>query len=260
MDDSDDEPLALSSHALAALAEFNAEKDAHQKRFEELNAKAEENAARNVPLSMSVFEEDWNKSQFWYSDETALAYAVAVVSAPSVFIALRNLLGQYGPEQPKPKIVLLEHDDRFRMFPEFIWYDFAHPFKLPADLKGAVTRIVCDPPFLNEDCQTKAAMTVRWLASPRVTTTGRVIVSTGEPAMTVRWLASPQVTTTGRVIVSTGERMRDLIAKVYRSFGVKLTTFEPKHARGLSNEFCCYASYECQLWRWQQMTEDGQEE
>ncbi|CRK35971.1 hypothetical protein BN1723_018599, partial [Verticillium longisporum] len=65
MDDSDDEPLALSSHALAALAEFNAEKDAHQKRFEELNAKAEENAARNVPLSMSVFEEDWNKSQFW---------------------------------------------------------------------------------------------------------------------------------------------------------------------------------------------------
>ncbi|KAG7105010.1 Protein-lysine N-methyltransferase EFM5 like protein [Verticillium longisporum] len=185
MDDSDDEPLALSSHALAALAEFNAEKDAHQKRFEELNAKAEENAARNVPLSMSVFEEDWNKSQFWYSDETALAYAgellrdadetdtVAVVSAPSVFIALRNLLGQYGPEQPKPKIVLLEHDDRFRMFPEFIWYDFAHPFKLPAELKGAVTRIVCDPPFLNEDCQTKAAMTVRWLASPRVTTTGR---------------------------------------------------------------------------------------
>ncbi|KAG7117491.1 Protein-lysine N-methyltransferase EFM5 like protein [Verticillium longisporum] len=132
MDDSDDEPLALSSHALAALAEFNAEKDAHQKRFEELNAKAEENAARNVPLSMSVFEEDWNKSQFWYSDETALAYAgellrdadeadtVAVVSAPSVFIALRNLLGQYGPEQPKPKIILLEHDDRFRMFPEFI--------------------------------------------------------------------------------------------------------------------------------------------
>ncbi|RNJ53810.1 hypothetical protein D7B24_001333 [Verticillium nonalfalfae] len=247
MDDSDDEPLALSSHALAALAEFNAEKDAHQKRFEELNAKAEENAARNVPLSMSVFEEDWNKSQFWYSDETALAYAgellrdadetdtVAVVSAPSVFIALRNLLGQYGPEQPKPKIILLEHDDRFRMFPEFVWYDFAHPFKLPAELKGAVTRIVCDPPFLNEDCQTKAAMTVRWLASPRVPTTGRVIVSTGE-------------------------RMRDLIAKVYRSFGVKLTTFEPKHARGLSNEFCCYASYECQLWTWQQMAEGGQEQ
>ncbi|KAM0277542.1 hypothetical protein ACHAQH_005741 [Verticillium albo-atrum] len=104
MADSDDEPIALSSHALAALAEFNAEKDAHQKRFEELNAKAEENAANNVPLSMSVFEEDWNKSQFWYSDETAQAYAVellrdadetdtvAVISAPSVFVALRNLL------------------------------------------------------------------------------------------------------------------------------------------------------------------------
>ncbi|KAL9945025.1 hypothetical protein ACHAO5_005330 [Verticillium nonalfalfae] len=118
MDDSDDEPLALSSHALAALAEFNAEKDAHQKRFEELNAKAEENAARNVPLSMSVFEEDWNKSQFWYSDETALAYAGELLRDADETDTVA--VGQYGPEQPKPKIILLEHDDRFRMFPEFV--------------------------------------------------------------------------------------------------------------------------------------------
>lgn len=27
--------------------------------------------------------------------------------------------------------------------------------KLPAELKGAFDRIICDPPFLSEDCQTK---------------------------------------------------------------------------------------------------------
>lgn len=35
------------------------------------------------------------------------------------------------PEQPKPKVVLLEHDRRFNIFPEFVYYDFAEPLKLP---------------------------------------------------------------------------------------------------------------------------------
>lgn len=56
----------LSSHALAALAEFNAEKDAHEERFEKLKAQAEANAAGGGgPLSMEAFTEDWNESQFW---------------------------------------------------------------------------------------------------------------------------------------------------------------------------------------------------
>jgi hypothetical protein len=53
---------------------------------------------------MDAFTEDWNASQFWYSDETAMVLArqllqgatdeskIAVVSAPSAFIALKNLL------------------------------------------------------------------------------------------------------------------------------------------------------------------------
>lgn len=51
----------LSAHALAALAEFNAERDAHQSKFEELKAQAEDDAQ----LSMTAFTEDWNESQFW---------------------------------------------------------------------------------------------------------------------------------------------------------------------------------------------------
>ena len=60
---------------------------------------------------MEAFAEDWNESQFWYSDETALTLAeelldgafgsenreegrcvIAVVSAPSVFVQVKNLL------------------------------------------------------------------------------------------------------------------------------------------------------------------------
>lgn len=56
------------------------------------------------PLSMAVFAEDWNFSQFWYDDATALKLAeqllkgikegmsIAVVSCPSVFVQLRNLI------------------------------------------------------------------------------------------------------------------------------------------------------------------------
>jgi hypothetical protein len=53
---------------------------------------------------MDSFQEDWNESQFWYSDATATALAeellvgagvetsIAVVSAPSVFVQLKNIL------------------------------------------------------------------------------------------------------------------------------------------------------------------------
>jgi hypothetical protein len=53
---------------------------------------------------MDAFTEDWNASQFWYNDETATTLAqqlldgatddtkIAVVSAPSAFIQLKNLM------------------------------------------------------------------------------------------------------------------------------------------------------------------------
>lgn len=53
-----------------------------------------------------------------------------------------------------------------------------------------------------------------------------------------------------RLIVSTGERMEGLVTKLYRSFGLKTTDYEPAHARGLSNEFFCYANFDSELWKW----------
>lgn len=54
-----------------------------------------------------------------------------------------------------------------------------------------------------------------------------------------------------KLIVCTGERMENLITtKLYKSLGVKTTDYEPVHAKGLSNEFYCYANFECDAWKW----------
>lgn len=46
-----------------------------------------------------------------------------------------------------------------------------------------------------------------------------------------------------KLIVCTGERMESLVAKVYKAFGLKTTSYDPVHARGLSNEFYCYSNF-----------------
>ncbi|KAK0611151.1 putative N6-adenine methyltransferase-domain-containing protein [Immersiella caudata] len=181
---------------------------------------------------MDLFPEDWNKSQFWYAEKSANQYAkqllegatggmtIAILSTPSVFVALMNILKAADRTQPRPKVILLEYDTRFSVFPEFIFYDYMQPLKLPAELKGTVDRIIVDPPFLSEDCQTKSALTARWLTRP------------------------PSTVPTPKLIISTGERMGTLITKLYRSYNVRNTTFELVHAGGLSNEFCCSANFE----------------
>ncbi|KAL1899130.1 Protein-lysine N-methyltransferase efm5 [Sporothrix stenoceras] len=250
--DSDDE-LTLSSSALDALKDFYKERDEREKKFAELQAAAEAAAkakahaqaeadaaaAALLPdLSMAAFTEDWNESQFWYSDETATLLArqlldgtdsssfIVVVSAPSVFIVLKNIVKTL-PYEKQPRMLLLEHDKRFAVFgDEFIFYDFNEPTKLPASLRGTADRLICDPPFLSEDCQTKAALTMRWLGKP-----------------------GPET----RIVSCTGERMAELITtKLYKSQGVKVTTFLPQHANGLSNEFYCYANFECDDWKFQE--------
>lgn len=55
------------------------------------------------------------------------------------------------------KVWLLEYDPRFAVFKdEFIMYDFGKPLKLPQWMKGSFDRVLVDPPFLSEDCQTKS--------------------------------------------------------------------------------------------------------
>ncbi|KAL8702976.1 MAG: hypothetical protein Q9201_003837 [Fulgogasparrea decipioides] len=146
-----------------------------------------------------------------------------------------------------PKVKLFEFDMRFQIFPEFVYYDFAKPTtiirttrlnftaswkltSIAACEKGSYDRILCDPPFLSTDCQTKVAITVRWLSK---------ISSNGTQEQ------GP------RIIVCTGERMEELVYKLYH--GIKTTEFRPKHAKDrLSNDFRCYANFESELWKSQQ--------
>lgn len=241
MDDDDDVP-ALPADTLMLLQKFAADKDARAKQFEDLKAKAEHDfEGGNGKLSMDLFGEDWNASQFWYTDETARTLArqlldgvtadsaIAIVSAPSVYIALRNILSE-DDSIARPRLCLLEYDKRFEVFgDDFVLYDFQQPLRLPSQLKGKFDRIICDPPFLSDDCQTKTALTVRFLARS--------------------WSATQNVEGV-RLISCTGERMEAVITKLYAKVGVRTTTFEPEHSKGLSNEFRCYANFECVDWKW----------
>ncbi|KAL9000912.1 MAG: hypothetical protein Q9169_000667 [Polycauliona sp. 2 TL-2023] len=101
-DDRDDIPR-LPADTIALLGDFYSEREQNEKRFEDLKAQTEDDRLQ-TPLSMTTFTEDWNASQFWYSDATAILLAeqllrgsanhtrIAIVSAPSVFIQLKNLL------------------------------------------------------------------------------------------------------------------------------------------------------------------------
>ncbi|KAI1004789.1 hypothetical protein K3495_g3426 [Podosphaera aphanis] len=234
----DGEQLRLSTAAQAALAEFYAERAAHEERFRALPADPE-------ILSMDAFVESWQDSQFWYEDATARTLAtallgdaaahetLAIVSAPSVFVMARNLLIWSGrPKQTWPKLLLLEFDRRFEVFGDaFVFYDFRNPLKLPEGLKAAVDHIICDPPFLSDECQTRTAMTVRWLSKS--------------------WGIPPDSRAEqSRLIICTGERMEDTITKLYKQQGIATTNFEPVHSKSqLSNEFYCYANFECGQWK-----------
>lgn len=240
----EDEDPVLPADTLQLLQQFRDEKDARTKQFEDIKTQSELDFQNgSATFSMDLFEEDWNASQFWYTDETAQILArrlldgvkedsaIAVVSAPSVFVQLRNIV--HGDTVPiKPRICLLEYDKRFGVFgSDFIPYDFQKPLNLPPELKGKFDRIICDPPFLSEDCQTKTALTAKLLARA--------------------WLPAPNSEGI-RLIVSTGERMEAIIYKLYANPGVATTTFEPQHSKGLSNEFRCYANFECSDWKWRQ--------
>ncbi|KAK8222072.1 Protein-lysine N-methyltransferase efm5 [Zalaria obscura] len=232
MDDFDAEAISftrqLPTDTLNLLHEFYRERDDRAKQFEDLKTKAEDDYD-SKQLSMELFTEDWNASQFWYNDKTAVTLAeqlldgatsetsIAVVSAPSVYIQLRNLLNDREKYPSRPTLRLLEYDDRFAVFKDdFVPYDFMKPLRLDPSMKGAFDRIICDPPFLSDDCQTKAALTVRWLAK------------TWDPASS---------TIEQRLILCTGERMETLANKLYAKTGLRTTTFYPEHSKGLSNEF-----------------------
>ncbi|KAG5355381.1 Protein-lysine N-methyltransferase EFM5 [Yarrowia sp. C11] len=234
----EDEPLQLSASTLAALMDFQNEQEEREQKFAELHKQAEEDFDKLCDGSKDIqdFEEDWQLSQFWYNNATATKLArellegadkdtvIAIVSAPSVYAAMKAL-----PEEEivTQNVFLLEYDERFGVLAgkkRFVHYDFNKPLLLPNEIKNVCDRVLVDPPFLSEECQTKAAMTARLLLKKPTSRNDKY-----------------------KTIVCTGERMAGVIAKVYPD--TKVTDFHPEHEKGLSNEFRCYATYEGAGWK-----------
>lgn len=248
MSDSDDEPITLSAHALAALQEFKNEEQERLEKFESLYQQSEdkfdEQKKQQANITIDDFKEDWQLSQFWYSDETAKILGkallegsddetvVVIASAPSVYAAIK----QFPPEEiPTEHIYLLEFDPRFKVLAgseHFSVYDYNKPNDIPEKLRNKCHRILIDPPFLEEECQTKSSEAARnLLVKDR---SGKT--KSGDDKY--------------KLISSTGERMNELVTKKNYP-DTKMTDFYPEHKNGLSNEFRCYASFECSYWKFQ---------
>lgn len=238
--DSDSESFTLSTHALAALQQFKQEEQTRKEDFDKLFEQLEKRFERRQ-FSIDQFKEDWQLSQFWYSDETSdvLAKAllegadkntvICIVSAPAVYAAITRI-PEY--ELPTSHIYLLEFDTRFEVMAgkeHFFKYDYNTPDDVPALLRNKCHRLLIDPPFLEENCQKMSAQAARnLLVSDEGQTT-----AIGDKL----W----------KLISCTGERMRDIVAETYPE--MHLTSFLPQHKNGLSNEFRCYASFECGQWK-----------
>ncbi|EMG48179.1 EFM5 Protein-lysine N-methyltransferase EFM5 [Candida maltosa Xu316] len=246
--DSDDEPITLSAHALAALQEFHTEEKERLEKFESLYQQSEDKfdeqqkqQQQDVKITIDDFKEDWQLSQFWYSDETAKILGkallegaddetvVVIASAPSVYAAIKQFPSEDIPTQ---HIYLLEYDNRFQVLggDKFSVYDYNKPNAIPEHLRNKCHRLLIDPPFLEEECQTKSSQAAKNLLVNDKT----------------------EKTKNGdlkyKLISSTGERMHDLVTKKNYP-DTKMTDFLPEHKNGLSNEFRCYASFECSYWK-----------
>ncbi|XP_053564498.1 EEF1A lysine methyltransferase 1 [Bombina bombina] len=210
--DEDDGVPQLSAHTLAALQEF------YNEQQQQASVKSEPGFDK---FSVGSVEENWQLSQFWYCDETALCLAkealeasgengrIACVSAPSIYQKLKGLIAE------NVSVRLLEYDKRFSVYGEdFVFYDYNEPLNLPESLQPhSFDIVIADPPYLSEECLHKTAETIKYL-------------------------------TKEKILLCTGAVMEDLASKI---LGLKICKFIPKHTRSLANEFRCYANYDLGL-------------
>ncbi|XP_061721321.1 EEF1A lysine methyltransferase 1 isoform X1 [Cydia pomonella] len=208
MEDDDDVP-ALSAETFAALQEFYAEQQKRQEILDKLQA--EDKLKENI-----LFDENWQLSQFWYDEATVQALvkvvdktildggSVALLSCPTLFVPVKRQLGD------RATVTLLEYDRRFEVHaPDFIFYDYNLPDKLPPDIER-YDLVVADPPFLSEECIEKTSQTIKLLAKDKI------------------------VVCTGAVMKENVEKLLDL----------RMCEFQPRHRNNLANEFACYANFD----------------
>lgn len=97
--------------------------------------------------------------------------SIALVSTPSLYKKVKEL---HTASSSKGRVVLLEYDKRFKVYPDFVFFDYNSPLAfeindLPAELPAhSFDVVVADPPFLAEECLEKTSKTVRHLAKDKI--------------------------------------------------------------------------------------------
>lgn len=114
-----------------------------------------------------------NLNQYWYSTAT-ISTIVAVVrehclpSGPCAFISTPSIFFTLEPSERASSRVLDLDEDLGRDEPGFVRYDFNEPTStLPAQLKGAFSSVVIDPPFITEEVWLKYIETAKHLLVPQ---------------------------------------------------------------------------------------------
>lgn len=210
--------LELCASTLALLNQFKDEEREAQTLLESLKLSPSESGAY---VDMSAFKEDWQLSQFWYSQETAAAMAKEVIqetlcgdtvgflSSPTAFV-------QFMQEEGRDdrSAFLFEFDERFNVFGnQFVHYDYRSPITRLSALQSKFDYLVLDPPFLAEECWYKTSETAKYL------------LKVG-----------------GKILVCTGMIMKE---QILRELRCRSTKFKPAHAKDrLSNEFGSFINYE----------------
>ena len=206
MSDNSDDDLQLCPTTLAALNEFLNEKEEREKQLKH-NL---ESQTLNI-----TFDENWQLSQFWYDEETINTLVkgainstkfnekIALISCPSLYSALKkNTIGQ--------QVTLFEYDERFKVFgSDFIPYNYKFPLDIARDMSNSYDLVIADPPFLSDECLTKTAVTIKFLAKKNI------------------------VLCTGAVMSELAERL----------LNVTVCNFIPHHRNNLANEFYCYSNF-----------------
>ena len=130
----DEDPLVLSSHALATLKEFLFEQN---RSISAADSNVE--AAAGGDSEVALVSEDWRLSQFWYSVETARTLAeevialcqggdfrVACIACPTLYAYLKKM-------EPNVSVQLLKYDKCFGQYgSDYTVYDYNKPTELPS--------------------------------------------------------------------------------------------------------------------------------
>ncbi|EDW02874.1 protein-lysine N-methyltransferase CG9154 [Drosophila grimshawi] len=213
MDNNDE--TTLPADTLAILNEFLAERSQREH--------AEEQRQINKTGKDAHFEEDWQLSQFWYSEQTKRTignavekilaeqsnddFRIALLSCPSLYATIKNL---------HDKVNIFEYDQRFAAYGnDFVHYDFNAIDSSSEYLKDhhkCFDLIIADPPFLSEECMSKMS---------------RIVISL-------------QRSSKSKLVFCSGEVVEPWLVA---SLPVHRCRFRPEHERNLGNEFVSYANF-----------------